>query len=120
MYSSLPVDMRSKCPSFFDVCGIPNRSEVKMHIRSLAEGRVRVGCNLPKYLDTRPEDLTVGARREEMASWVMIFVLSACEPFPVQLAEDVNRAVKELAQDKLGKMCCMRSTILDTLDKFRE
>ena len=103
MYREVSVEQRSRCPSFFDVCGIPNRSDVKKFIRSLAEGKVDVGTKLHSLLETRSQELDLGDRRQEMASWIMIFVLSATEDFPTNLGKEVKVTLKELTEDRLGK-----------------
>jgi GTP-binding protein EngB required for normal cell division len=119
MYKKVPDEKRRKCPTFFDLCGLPNRCDIPVRriIKGLAEGKFDVGSPIFNLLQQRTQDLPINEQRSDMASWVVIFVVDACAEFPNVLAMETYEALDELERTGQG---CRLFVVVTKEDKLQE
>ena len=99
MYVSLRGDRRKKAPAFFDLVGLPNQAALADLISKLADGKIEDRTNMlaavseddPSYRENIGKEHRTP--QKHMAAWTIIFVLSAKEPFPEGLANDIKEAM---------------------------
>lgn len=119
MYKKVPGEKRRRCPTFFDLCGLPNRRDIPVRrvVKGLVEGKFKVGSPIFDLLQQRAQDLPINEQRSDMASWVVIFVVDACAEFPNVLAMETYEALDELERTGQG---CRLFVVVTKEDKLQE
>ena len=109
----LNEELRKRVPTFYDTCGIPNRSNYADLIKALAEGAVAVETCMQDLVDA-PKKICqyMGEVDPDVASWVILFVVSAVAPIENNLMQELQTAISTLERIQKGaKFYQIRSTL---------
>ena len=101
---------RDRAPIFFDVAGVNDKIvgniDFKQLLIDLVNGQVKEYTEMVKYCNSRKqlEELSTQPKVDSvLKAWVILCVVSICDPFPKNLLEQVNLAVNELKANQSGK-----------------
>ena len=108
MYARLTKSERSRAPTLFDMVGLPNRRILSDLLKYIADGRIPDDTFLFSAIagTSSGEDERENLQRSfsemdrSMTAWTILFIMSARENFPDQLAKEVHDACEAINDEK--------------------
>ena len=106
LYRQLDENIKTKAPTFYDSCGLPDRAICKDLIQALANGSIPLGTYLQQLVEANPDERKYDDANDEIAPWVILFVVSARVDLGQILMSEISEAVHQRTKLKKGR--CVR------------